>query len=127
MDIQKVKRGIFATEVKGLKPLGDTVLVTDMNFEFRTTTSGIILPGDDGRDSGIRPRWARVYAVGPEQQDVQVDQWILIDHGRWTRGIDIIGADGVRRTIRKVDNKDILMVTDQPVNDDTMSDKVYQK
>ena len=127
MDIQKVKRGIFATEVKGLKPLGDTVLVTDMNFEFRTTTSGIILPGDDGRDSGIRPRWARVYAVGPDQQDVQVDQWILIDHGRWTRGIDIIGTDGVRRTIRKVDNKDILMVTDQPVNDDTMSDKVYQK
>lgn len=127
MDIQKVKRGIFATEVKGLKPLGDTVLVTDMNFEFRTTTSGIILPGDDGRDSGIRPRWARVYAVGPEQQDVVVDQWILIDHGRWTRGIDIIDATGVRRTIRKVDNKDILMVTDQPVNDDTMSDKVYQK
>lgn len=127
MEIQKVKRGIFATEVKGLKPLADTVLVTDMNFEFRTTTSGIILPGDDGRDSGIRPRWARVYAVGPDQQDVQVGQWILIDHGRWTRGIDIIDATGVRRTIRKVDNKDILMVTDQPVNDDTMSDKVYQK
>jgi co-chaperonin GroES (HSP10) len=127
MDIQKVRRSIFASEARVLRPLGDTVLVTDMNFEFRTTTSGIILPGDDGRDSGIRPRWGRVYAVGPDQRDVQEGQWILIDHGRWTRGVDIIDDTGSRRTIRKVDNKDILMVTDEPVNDDTMSDKVYQK
>lgn len=127
MDIQKVRRSIFASEARVLRPLGETVLVTDMNFEFRTTTSGIILPGDDGRDSGIRPRWGRVYAVGPDQRDVQVGQWILIDHGRWTRGIDIIDAEGVRRTVRKVDNKDILMVTDEPVRDDTMSDKVYEK
>jgi hypothetical protein len=51
-------------------------------------------------------------------------QWVLIDHGRWTRGVDIIDDTGTRRTIRKVDNKDILMVTDEPVNDDTMGTKV---
>jgi hypothetical protein len=65
-----------------------------------------------------------VYAVGPDQRDVQEGQWILIDHGRWTRGVDIIDDTGTRRTIRKVDNKDILMVTDEPVNDDTMGTKV---
>lgn len=124
MDIQKVKRSYIANEISSLRPLRDTVLVTDMNFEFRVTTSGIILPSDDAKDSGIRPRWAKVYAVGPEQNDIQVGQWILVAHGRWTRGIDIVDAGGERKAIRKVDNKDILLVSDEPVVDDTMGDKV---
>jgi co-chaperonin GroES (HSP10) len=124
MDIQKVKRSYIANEIKEIRPLRDTVLVTDMNFEFRVTTSGIILPSDDAKDSGIRPRWAKVYAVGPEQLDVQVDQWILVAHGRWTRGIDIVDSSGIRRTIRKVDNNDILLISDDPVTDDTMGEKV---
>lgn len=124
MDIQKVKRSYIANEIGGIRPLRDTVLVTDMNFEFRVTTSGIILPSDDAKDSGIRPRWAKVYAVGPEQLDVQAGQWILVSHGRWTRGIDIVDSSGVRKTIRKVDNNDILLISDEPVTDDTMGDKV---
>lgn len=123
MDIQKVKRGYLSNTVGTLKPLKDTVLVTDMNFEYRVTTTGIILPGDDAKNSGIRPRWAKVYAIGPEQKEVSVDQWILVDHGRWTRGVEIT-VDGVKHTIRKVDNNDILLVSDTPVVDDTMGDKV---
>lgn len=123
MDIQKVKRGYLSNEVSGIKPIGKTVLITDMNFEFRTTSAGIILPGDDAKNSGIRPRWGKVFAIGPEQEDVAVGQWILVDHGRWTRGIDVT-VDGVRQTIRKVDNKDILLVSDEPVVDDTMGSKV---
>lgn len=123
MDIQKVKRGYLSNSVGSLKPLKDTVLVTDMNFEYRVTTGGIILPSDDAKNSGIRPRWAKVYAVGPEQKEVSVDQWILVSHGRWTRGVEIT-VDGVNHTIRKVDNNDILLVSDTPVIDDTMSDKV---
>jgi co-chaperonin GroES (HSP10) len=124
MDIQKVKRGYFANEISKIKPLHDNVLVTDMNFEYRVTTSGIILPGDDGKNSGIRPRWGQVYAIGPKQNDIKVGQWILVDHGRWTRGIDIVDETGERKTIRKVDLKDILAVSDTPVTDDTISDKV---
>ena len=123
MDIQKVKRSYIANEIRSLRPLRDTVLVTDMNFEFRVTTSGIILPSDDAKDSGIRPRWAKVYAVGPDQLDVEVDQWILVAHGRWTRGIDIVDSGGIRKTIRKVDNNDILLISDEPVTDDTIGDK----
>lgn len=122
--MEKVKRGYNANEVGNLSPLHDNVLVTEMNFEFRVTTSGIILPSDDGKNSGIRPRWGKVYAIGPKQKDVKVGQWILVDHGRWTRGIDIIDDSGQRKTIRKVDLKDILAVSDEVVNDDTMSDKV---
>lgn len=122
--MEKVKKGYLSNKVGKLAPLHDNVLVTEMNFEFRVTTSGIILPSDDGKNSGIRPRWGKVYAVGPKQTDVKVGQWILVDHGRWTRGIDIIDESGERKTIRKVDLKDILAVSDEVVTDDTMSDKV---
>ena len=75
------------------------------------------------KSSGIRPRWGKVYAIGPEQKDIQVGQYILISHGRWTRGIKIDDGTG-EKVIRKVDNKDILLISDEPVNDSTMSDKV---
>lgn len=123
MDIPKVKRGYLSNEVSSLQPIGDTILVSEMNFEFRVTSAGIILPSDDAKNSGIRPRWGKVYAVGPKQADIKPGQWILVDHGRWTRGIDIT-IDGTRHTIRKVDNKDILLVTDEQPVDDTMGTKV---
>jgi len=110
-------------KVSKIKPLGDAVIVTDMAFEERITNGGIVLIQDDMKSSGIRPRWGKVYAVGPEQKDIQVGQWIMISHGRWTRGLKIEDKDG-EKTIRKVDNKDILLVSDEPVNDLTLSDKV---
>lgn len=112
-------------KVSKLQALGNTVLVSEMNFEHRVTTAGIIIPGDDGKNSGIRPRWGKIFAVGPDQRDpeLQPGRWILVDHGRWTRGIKVEVA-GESHTIRKVDIKDILAVSDQPVQDETLSDKV---
>jgi len=101
----------------------DTIIVSDMSFDARITNSGIILPGDDTKLSGIRPRWAKVYAIGPEQKSVSVGQYVLIAHGRWTRGVKIEDHEG-EKTIRKVDPNEILMVSDEPVQDDTLSDKV---
>jgi len=109
--------------INKLKPLHDTVIVSDMQFDERISQGGIVILNDDMKDSGIRPRWAKVYAIGPDQKDIQVGQYILISHGRWTRGVKIDDGQGVK-TIRKVDNNDILMVSDEPVNDQTMSDKV---
>lgn len=125
-NIQKVKRNALNTRVNGtsIVPLNDNVLVSDMSFEQRVTSSGIILPGDDGKDSGIRPRWAKVYAVGPDQHTVTVGQWILIAHGRWSRGLDLELADGQQVTLRRVDVNDMLMVSDEPVADDIIGDKV---
>lgn len=127
MTIQKVKRNAISTKVNGnnIIPLGDNIIVKDMKFDGRITSTGIILPGDDGKDSGIRPRWAEVYAVGPEQRDVKVGQWVLISHGRWTRGIDLELENGEKLTIRKIDIKEMLLISDEPVSDDTMSDKVH--
>ena len=109
---------------KQFRPVRDHVIVTDMVFDERLTTGGIVLLNDNGKGQGIRPRWGRVYAVGPTQTTVSVGQWVLVDHGRWTRGLDIEDEDG-KKTVRKVDPKDILCVSDEdPKNIDTVSDAV---
>ena len=105
------------------QPLRDWVICTEMNFEGRTLSSGVILLNDNGRADGIRPRWGQVYAVGPDQQDVKVGDWICVAHGRWTRGLDIEDEAG-EKTVRRVDPKDILLVSDQAPNDDTISNAV---
>jgi hypothetical protein len=99
-----------------------------MEFDTRITQSGLILPNDNGTTLGIRPRWGRVYAVGQDQKDIQVGQWILVAHGRWTRGIDIEDSQqDHKRTIRKIDPNDILLVADgnERPQDDTMSTAVH--
>ena len=109
-----------------IKALHGDVLVHDMSFDGRQLHSGIILLNDDGKGYGIRPRWGRVYAVGPEQTDVRVGQWIMVAHGRWTRGLKIEDESG-ELTLRKIDPKDILLISErkEPPQDDTQSDAVH--
>lgn len=107
-----------------LRPLNDAVIVSDMVFDQRITTGGIIILNDNGKGTGIRPRWAQVYAVGPDQQDVRVGDWVLVAHGRWTRGIDIEDESG-SQTLRRVDPKDILLQSNEPQQDETWSDAVH--
>ena len=113
-------------EIAGIRALHDHVIVRDMSFDVRQLASGIVLLGDDGKTDGIRPRWAQVYAVGPDQQDIQIGQWILVSHGRWTRGVTIEDTAG-EVTIRRVDPNDILLVSDsEPTGDDSLSDAVLK-
>jgi hypothetical protein len=112
-------------KIKGLKALHDHVLVHNMSFEARKLASGIVLLGDDGKTDGIRPRWAQVYAIGPEQQDVKVGQWVLVEHGRWTRGF-IVEIDDHEFTVRRVDPDCIIFAQDEePDNIDTISTAVH--
>ncbi len=107
-----------------LKPLRDAVIVSDMNFEERLSTGGIVLVKDNGKSSGIRPRWGRVYAVGPEQKDIRVGTWICVEHGRWTRGIEIEDENG-KTSLRRVDPKDIMMESDELPDDMTFSEAIH--
>ena len=107
-----------------LKPLNDSVIVSDMTFDERISSGGIVILNDNGKGTGIRPRWAQVYAVGPDQHDVQVGEWILVAHGRWTRGIEIQDETG-KRMLRRVDPKDIMIQTDEQPQDETFSDAVH--
>jgi len=94
-----------------ITPLKKRVLVSNMHFGETKTAGGIILTDDDGTESGIHPRWAKVYAVGKEQDDVRVGQWLLIAHGRWSRALKV-KKDGVELEVRMIDENDILLVSD---------------
>jgi len=107
-----------------IKPLNDSVIVTDMTFDERFTTGGIVLLNDNGKSTGIRPRWGQVYAVGPDQQDVRVGQWVCVAHGRWTRGIEVEDETG-RKTLRRVDPNDLLIVSDEQPQDETFSGAIH--
>ena len=104
--------------------LNDSVIVEDMVFDERLSNGGIVLLNDNGKGTGIRPRWGRVYAIGPKQSDVQVGDWVFVAHGRWTRGIDIEDETG-KKTLRRVDPNDIMMISDELPADDTMSDAIH--
>ena len=106
--------------VTKLRALHDHILVKDMNFSERFTEGGIVLPGDDSKSAGIRPRWAEVYAIGHKQTNVSIRQYVLVAHGRWTRGVNI-NINNEEITIRRVDNNDILLVSDDMRFDDTFS------
>lgn len=119
-----MKPAFSPTRIEKIRALNDHVLVKDMEFKGRQLSSGVILLSDNGRAAGIRPRWGQVYAIGPEQKDVRIGQWICVAHGRWTRGLEIEDPKG-KQTIRRIDPKDILLVSDEhPGYDDTISDAV---
>jgi co-chaperonin GroES (HSP10) len=112
-------------KINKITPIHDHIIVQDMNFGQRQLSSGIFLLSDDSKTDGIRPRWARVYAVGPEQTDISVGQWVLVEHGRWTRGAKV-EIQGETITLRRVDDKSIMMVSDQePGSDDNISTSVH--
>ena len=106
-----------------LIPLQEHIIVTDMKFDERITNGGIILLNDDMKNNGIRPRWAKIYKLGPKYDGpLKEGQYILVSHGRWTRGVKVEDEMG-EKTLRRVDPNDILLVSDVPVDDETLGDK----
>jgi co-chaperonin GroES (HSP10) len=97
-----------------ITPLKKRVLVSDMHFGETKTKGGIILTDDDGSEGGIHPRWGKVYAIGDQQEDVKVGEWVMVSHGRWSRGFKI-KKKGVELEVRMIDENDILLVSeDEP-------------
>lgn len=95
-----------------LRAIHDHVIVSGMNFDEIVTSAGIIVRSDDGKSHGVKPRWAQVYAIGPQQRDVQVGQWVLVEHGRWTRKVKVHTVDGDKE-LQRIDVDAILAVSDQ--------------
>ena len=108
------------SKIRGvLTPLRDKVFFSNMNFEEEKTAAGIVLRSDNGKGEGIKPRWCKVWAVGPEQLDVKVDEWILIEHARWTREMDYENEDGSITKIYMADLKAIMLAADEKPSDTT--------
>ena len=105
--------------VKGkIVPLGNKIIVYNMFFGEQVTKSGIIITNDDGKERGIYPRWAQVFAVGPDhKEEFNVGDWILIEHGRWTRGIKHETENGEQVIVRMIDNDCVMMWDSEKPND----------
>jgi co-chaperonin GroES (HSP10) len=107
-------------KIQRLTPIHDRVIVTEMKFNERYSSGGIFLPSDDMKVQGVHPRWGKVYAVGPEQTEIKVGQYVLVEHGRWTRGVKIIDSSGSEVVIRMIDPTAIMLVSDEEVLDENL-------
>ncbi len=101
----------FDCTVEGkLVPLPNRVLVCDMEYGDKLTKGGLIILNDDGKERGIRPRTCTVYAVGELVTDVKPGDRILVAHGRWTRGVQVVDAHGTAKVVRMVEKDSIMGV-----------------
>ena len=100
------------------KAVSDRVLVSDMFFGEQKTKSGLIIGDDNGKVRGIYPRWGKVFSKGPRNKDdYSISEWILIEHGRWTRGIEV-EFDGEKHELRMVEAKSVLAYSQEKPNDE---------
>lgn len=96
-----------------IKALKNKVLVSDLERGIRMI-NGIIIPDDNGKSEGIRPRWGRVYSTGEGVEDVKVGQWILIENGRWTRMLTVKDDAGNETKLWGVEwPQSVLLVSDE--------------
>ena len=103
----------FEARQMQVRPLPQDILVYNMDMGEQTTKSGIVIQSDDGKAHGVKPRWAQIYKVGERcEVDVKPGQWILIEHGRWTRKIKIDDGESIKE-VQKVEIASILAVTDE--------------
>ena len=98
----------YHTNATDIEPIEDHVLIDIIESTNERKVNGIIIPGEESTERGIRPRWARIYKVGPKQEDVKPGQWAYIKHGEWTRGV-LVGENVYRR----INPKEIFLVSDE--------------
>lgn len=108
----KFGEGGWVPTTQEITPLKKRIIVKNMHFGETTTKGGIILMDDDGKEHGVHPRWAEVHAIGKDQKDVKVGQWVMVAHGRWTRTFIIESEKGEKQECRMIDENDILLVSD---------------
>lgn len=103
----------FEARQMQVRPLPQDILIYNMDMGEQTTKSGIVIQSDDGKAHGVKPRWGQVYKVGERCEiDVEPGQWILIEHGRWTRKIKIDDGESIKE-VQKVEVASILAVSDE--------------
>jgi len=77
-----------------IKPLGSNVIITKIDNELKTE-SGIVLTRSDSADK------AKVHAIGPDVQDVQVGDTLLVN---WNK------APQIKENYYKINVEDIIAV-----------------
>lgn len=101
----------MSEEITINRTIHSNILVKNMRHAETVLQSGIVLRSDNASSHGVRPRWAEVFLVGPDQHDVKPNDWLLIEHGRWTRKVKVETPDGPI-DLQMIDPNGILLVSD---------------
>lgn len=104
--------------MRNLTPLTDKIIgrMLDAIGNERRTKGGLVLTEKNLGEEAIRPRWFEVTHVGPDQKDVTAGNYVLVPHGRWSRGLDFYGTNREEDKLFLLDNDAIMMVSDEPVS-----------
>lgn len=99
-----------------LRAIRDNILCTDGDFGDKVTASGLIVQSSIGKSEGIVPRWFRVFEVGSDIDWIQPGQWVYVEYGRWTEGIEVeddrFDTENNKKKIWKIDPNACLLVSD---------------
>lgn len=93
------------------RTIGDRVIGRMIDgFGEKVSAGGIITQEKDGDAKSIRPRWFEVTHVGPGNEDFAVGEYVLVEHGRWTRGFKANPTDDYK--LYMLDLEKILCASD---------------
>lgn len=98
--------------MSNVRAIGERILaeVIERPQDYRQTKSGLYIADKDGTERAIRPRWFKIYSIGPDNtMGLSEGQYVYVEHGRWTREVKVTEE----LKIVMLDNKDILLVSDE--------------
>lgn len=98
--------------------LNEHVLVKNLEFGEKVSRGGIIITDDDGSARGIHPRWGQVWKVGAGVKELVAGDWILVEHGRWSRTTKVEDENGDTIKINRVDYPTGILVISDKKSDD---------
>ena len=86
--------------------LPDSLYVEKMEYGERKLKNGFIVPTEtmDYLGNFVRPRWAKVLYKADNIKNINVGDYILLSHGRWSTGIKCV-INGIKKTIWYVSPK----------------------
>ncbi len=79
---------------------------------YKKSKSGLLVADKEMTTGAIKPRWFEITSVGEKIDWCKEGDYILVDHGRWTRGVEIDGEK-----VFMVDNKDCLAISHERPED----------
>jgi len=99
-----------------VRAIRDNILCIDANFGEQQTKSGIVIQKTIGKDEGIHPRWFKVHSVGPEIDWCKQGDWLYVEYGRWTEGMDMtddsFDTENNIKTVWKVDPTACMLISE---------------
>lgn len=80
--------------------LPNSLYVENMEYGERTLKNGFIIPTEtmDYQGFFVRPRWSKVLYKADNIKNINVGDYILMNHGNWSSGINCT-INGVQKTI----------------------------